>query len=117
MEAAETGSFMVSACVFGVVLEHPASPVHKAIGNPNERRALMGLAMGLTAVAIIYSPWGKQSGAHFNPAVTLTFLRLGKVKRTDAVFFMMASRTSCNPTTCSPTRWRSRTRAVPRAPL
>jgi hypothetical protein len=46
----------------------------------------MGLLMGLTAVAFIHSPWGKQSGAHFNPAVTLTFLRLGKVMPGDAVF-------------------------------
>jgi aquaporin Z len=30
--------------------------------------------MGPTAVAIIYSSWGRRSGAHMNPAVTLTFL-------------------------------------------
>ena len=35
------------------------------------QRLLMGVAMGGSAVAIIYSPWGKQSGAHFNPAVTV----------------------------------------------
>jgi len=33
--------------------------------------------MGATAVAIVFSPWGEQSGAHFNPAVTLAFWRLG----------------------------------------
>lgn len=50
----------------------------------------MGLAMGLTATGIIYSPWGKQSGAHLNPAVTLTFFRLGKVAPWDAVFYIVA---------------------------
>ena len=35
--------------------------------------------MGLTAIALIYSPWGQRSGAHFNPAVTLTFFRLRRV--------------------------------------
>ena len=50
----------------------------------------MGLAMGLTAIAIIYSPWGKRSGAHINPAVTLAFLRLGKVKPGDALFYALA---------------------------
>ena len=45
---------------------------------------------GLTAVALIYSPWGQRSGAHMNPAVTLSFLRLGKVAPWDAVFFIAA---------------------------
>ncbi len=46
--------------------------------------------MGLTAIALIYSPWGRQSGAHLNPVVTLTFFRLGKVKRIDALFYLLA---------------------------
>jgi len=46
--------------------------------------------MGATAVGIIYSPWGKQSGAHINPAVTLTFYRLGRVPGTDALFYTLA---------------------------
>jgi aquaporin Z len=50
----------------------------------------MGLAMGLTAVAIIYSPWGQQSGAHINPAVTVTFLRLGKISPADAAGYILA---------------------------
>jgi aquaporin Z len=50
----------------------------------------MGLAMGATAVGIIYSPWGRRSGAHINPAVTLTFLRLGKVEPVDALFYTVA---------------------------
>jgi aquaporin Z len=90
MEAAELGIFMVSACLFTVVLEHPASAVRGAIASPLLRRVLIGLAMGLSAIAIIYSPWGKQSGAHFNPSVTLTFLRLGKVSPWDAVFYVAA---------------------------
>jgi aquaporin Z len=50
----------------------------------------MGLAMGTTAAAIIYSPWGQRSGAHINPATTLTFLRLGKVEKADAFFYAAA---------------------------
>lgn len=90
MEAAELGLFMISACSFGVLLDYPNSPVHQAIPDPFVRRILTGLAMGLTAIAIIYSPWGKQSGAHFNPSVTLTFLRLGKIKPYDAFFYVFA---------------------------
>lgn len=50
----------------------------------------MGSAMGVTAMAIIYSPWGKRSGAHINPAVTLTFFRLGKIAPADALFYVLA---------------------------
>jgi aquaporin Z len=90
MEAAGLGIFMISASVVTAILEHPASPVHQAIADPLLRRFTIGVAMGLTAIAIIYSPWGKQSGAHINPVVTLTFFRLGKVKRIDALFYILA---------------------------
>ena len=90
IEAALLGAFMVSACIFGVLLEHPDSPVHRAIGDPVIRRVLMGVAMGATAIAIIYSPWGGRSGAHINPATTLTFWRLGRIRGTDVVGYVGA---------------------------
>jgi aquaporin Z len=46
--------------------------------------------MAATAISIIYSPWGKQSGAHMNPALTLTFLRLKKIATPDALFYVTA---------------------------
>jgi aquaporin Z len=90
MEAALLGLFMLSACSFVVLLEYPGSPLHRMIPDPLARRFLMGLAMGGTAVALIYSRWGMQSGAHMNPAVTLTFHRLGKVTRRDTVAYVAA---------------------------
>jgi aquaporin Z len=90
MESAELGLFMISAGLFAVLFESPESPVRQAVSDPLARRALMGVAMGLTAVGLIYSPWGQQSGGHMNPAVTLTFLRLGKVPLWDAVFYIVA---------------------------
>ena len=89
MEASLLGAFMVSACVFGALYEFPAfsrsSSNHLSVPSAS---CLMGLSMGLTAIAIIYSPWGKQSGAHINPSVTFTFLRLGKIKFWDALFYI-----------------------------
>ncbi|HSC70867.1 MAG TPA: aquaporin [Candidatus Methylomirabilis sp.] len=90
MEAWGLGTFMVSAGLFGVLLFYPGSSVVMALPDPLIRRILMGLAMGATAVCIIYSPWGQQSGAHLNPAVTLTFLYLGKVAPWDAFFYIFA---------------------------
>jgi aquaporin Z len=90
MEAAGLGFFMISACLFGALYEHPGSAVRQAINSTLLRRLLMGLSMGLTSVAIVYSPWGKQSGAHINPSVTLTFFRLGKIAKWDALFYALA---------------------------
>ncbi len=90
MEAAELGIYMIAVCLFVILLYHPDSPAAHAIRAGFIRRILMGLAMGLTAVALVYSPWGQQSGAHMNPAFTLTFYRLGKVAPWDAVFYIAA---------------------------
>jgi aquaporin Z len=89
-EAALLGLFMLSACAFGALLFHPSSPAVAAVPGLTSRRALMGAAMGATAVSLVYSPWGKRSGAHFNPSVTLAFFRLGKIKAPDALFYVLA---------------------------
>jgi len=90
MEAAGLGIFMVSAAVVTTLFEYPKSPLHGVLPDPAFRRVLVGIAMGLTAIGIIYSPWGKQSGAHLNPAVTLTFFRLRKMEGIDALCYAIA---------------------------
>jgi aquaporin Z len=90
IEAWALGTFMVSAALFTALFEYPGSPVHRLIPDGFIRRALIGLAMGLTAIALIYSPGGQRSGAHMNPATTLTFLRLGKIMPWDATFYIAA---------------------------
>jgi aquaporin Z len=90
IEAWALGTFMVSAGVCATVLGSPLSPVARMLTSGAARNGLAGIAMGLTAVAIIHSRWGKRSGAHMNPAVTLTYLRLGRIRSWDALFFILA---------------------------
>jgi aquaporin Z len=84
------GTFMLSAGVFSTLLGYPRSALVAGVRDADARRALIGIAMGLTAIALIHSPWGKRSGAHMNPAVTLTFWRLGRIAHWDAVFYIAA---------------------------
>src|SRR5262249_45922600 len=90
MEAAEVAVYLFLTCIFAGLLLYPASPVRQFVGGTTGPRALMGLAVGATVIAIITSPWGKQSGGHFNPALTLAFYRLGKVRPPDALFYIVA---------------------------
>jgi len=75
-EALGLGIFMISACFFSAMLFSEKSSWYRAIPSFMVRNILMGLAMGITALFIFYSPITAPSGAQINPAVTLTFLRL-----------------------------------------
>src|SRR5260370_42034954 len=90
MEVGELGFYLLVACVAATLLQHPASIVRQFISSGVARRALMGLVMGATVIAIVISPWGKRSGGHFNPAITFTFYRLGKVEFWDACLDVMS---------------------------
>ncbi len=87
MESGELGFFMVSACSFTTLFEYPGSPVNAWLPSAFARQALGGLAMALTLLLLIHSAWGKRSGAHMNPAMTLMFLRLGKMEPWDGLFY------------------------------
>lgn len=89
LEALALGIFMISACFVVVFFEHPSSVAYQWVPHSFVRRTVIGILMGLTAIMNIYSPWGKRSGAHMNPSVTLTFYRLGKVKLLDAFFYIL----------------------------
>ena len=90
MEVGELGWYLFVACVVATLLQHPASIVRQFVSSSLARRGLMGLAMGATAIAIVMSPWGKRSGGHFNPAISFTFYRLGKVEFWDAWLYVIA---------------------------
>jgi aquaporin Z len=90
MEAAEVAIYLLFTCIFASLVLYPASPVRHLVESAAGRRALMGLAVGATVVAIVMSPWGKQSGGHFNPALTVAFYRLGKMRLPDAVIYVVA---------------------------
>ena len=55
MEAVGLGLFMLAACAFTILLYHQDSLAGLVVEPRIMRRILMGLAMGLAAVVLIYS--------------------------------------------------------------
>lgn len=87
IEACGLGTIMLVSVIAVAVLEVPLVPALGAL-DPVTRRAVAGFCIAGTVVALVYSRWGRQSGAHFNPSVTLTFLLLGKVRPWDGAFYI-----------------------------
>src|SRR5262245_36301508 len=90
MEGAELGAFMLSTCICGTLIYSNQSPLKSLALSPVFESSLMGIAMATTAFLVIQSPFGRRSGAHFNPAVTLTFFWLGRMHRWDAALYFAA---------------------------
>lgn len=88
-EALGLAIFMLAACFFGAELFSSRGFLFNLIPDPLVRQLVMGLMMGLTALVIFYSPWTSPSGSQINPAVTLSFLMLGRMCRYDAVFYIL----------------------------
>jgi aquaporin Z len=89
IEAWALAMFMISASLFTVFIFHPESPIQLNISSDFVKRMLIGIAMGLTAVILIYSNWGKKSGTHINPAVTLAQFQLDRIGLADAIFYII----------------------------
>ena len=89
MEALGLAIFMISACFFGGILEAKNSFIHQSIHNDFARQIIMGIMMGLTALFIFYSKWTAPSGSHINPAVSLAFLRVGRINKNDTFFYII----------------------------
>jgi aquaporin Z len=88
-EALGLGLFMFSAGFFDALVDYPGLPIRQHIVSALLRRFLIGLSMGLTALYIFTSRFGRQSGAYINPAVTLVRYRLGQINKTDSFFYTL----------------------------
>jgi aquaporin Z len=89
MEALGLAIFMISACFFTALLESENSQIRRTINASFNRSVVMGFMMGLTALFIFYSRFTSPSGSQINPAVTITFLRLGKIQKWDAFYYII----------------------------
>ncbi len=90
MEAAELGLLMLGICLFGALTYSMRSPLRHLALSPFEASGLMGTCVAVTTYLIIRSPFGRRSGAHLNPAITVAYLWLGRIHRWDALAYVVA---------------------------
>jgi len=66
------------------------SPVRRVVPDQSTRLLLTGLLFAGTGSLMAVSPWGRRSGAHLNPVVTLAFWVQGKVHVHDVAGYVIA---------------------------
>lgn len=66
------------------------SPMSQFIPDAKIRLLLTAVLFAGGGTAIVYSPLGRRSGGHLNPAVTLLFWLMKKIKTHDAITYMLA---------------------------
>jgi aquaporin Z len=89
-EATGLGGFLLVVGIVDSILFATQSPLNSVVTPDALKRLFVGIAAGLYFIGLVYSPWGKESGAHINPSITLAFLRLGKIRVLDAGFYIGA---------------------------
>lgn len=90
MEAAELAMLMLCICGAGTLLYGRSSPLAKVELSWVIRSALMGAIVAAATFMIILSPFGRRSGAHFNPALTGTYFFIRRIHRWDAFGYIAA---------------------------
>lgn len=88
MEASELAMLMFFTCSFGTLIYNYDSPLQNWVLSNWVKSFLMGIGVAATTFLIIRSPFGRRSGAHFNPAVTLTYFYLDRVHRWDTLYYI-----------------------------
>ena len=90
IEAWGLGTLLLVTGLQAAALELASQRLQSAFPVSWEMRAISAVIIGSTIVALVYSGWGGRSGAHFNPALTLAFGLLRKIRFWDAFFYILA---------------------------
>jgi aquaporin Z len=85
-----TGLLLFAGLSLVILAFGEGSPIAALVPSVKVRQMLTGFLFGWVGAAIALSPVGEVSGAHINPAVTLGFLLMGKLKPRPAFGYVVA---------------------------
>jgi Major intrinsic protein len=68
----------------------PGSPVAAVLPGESVRLLITGLILGATGLLVTVTPFGRRSGAHLNPSVSLAFWRRGHMHPHDLIGYVTA---------------------------
>jgi aquaporin Z len=90
-EAAATALLMVLGITAVTLLTAPGSPLaHRLAAHPMWQTSLCGLLFGSAGTAAAMTPFGRVSGAHLSPSVSLAFGLAGKLAWPDLLGYVAA---------------------------
>jgi len=89
-ELAGTALLVLLGLSIGILMWGQDAPLASLPISPDARRLVTGFLFGTVGAAIAFSPIGRMSGAHINPAMTFAFWLEGKVRWRDASFYVLA---------------------------
>lgn len=89
-EMAGTALLLLVGLSIVIFMFGSGSPMERLIPEIWIRRAMTGFLFGGTGALIALSAIGRESGAHINPVVTMTFLLFGKMDKRTAVIYIVA---------------------------
>src|SRR5512135_2874884 len=76
--------FMVAWGLSAVVfMMSAASPMGRLVPSARLRLLATGCLFAAGGTAVVYSPLGQRSGGHINPAISINFWILGKMRAPD----------------------------------
>lgn len=90
MEAVEVAALMLCICFAGTLFYGRDSPIAVLGLSWVTRSALMGATVAAATFMIMLSPFGRRSGAHINPALTLAYFSVRRIHHWDAISYVLS---------------------------
>ena len=89
-EMVGTGVLLLGGLSLVILAFGAGGPIAEIVPSVKLRQAIVGFLFGCVGLVVTLSPVGAVSGAHINPAVTLGFLLIGKLKPRPAFGYVVA---------------------------